>query len=135
MKIERRHHWFVTAAAAILVALPASARAQIYSWRDANGTLVLSDHPTSGYATSAASYPVTGSQLVRSTTPVTEPVSRKIERLIETHAAAYRLRSDLVRAVIQTESAFNPHAQRRALVEDGSHSMRMGWRPQKEQLP
>src|SRR5512136_1897965 len=37
MQTKGRHRWFLTAAAAILLAVPASVQAQIYSWRDANG--------------------------------------------------------------------------------------------------
>ena len=35
-------------AAALLIAAAVPARAQIYTWRDANGNLVLSDHPRDG---------------------------------------------------------------------------------------
>ena len=89
-----------------LLAMPADA--QIYSWRDANGVLVLSDRPQAGAATVA----VAGSHRVRTTRPVTVPErSRGLDRIIERHAATHRIRPDLVRAVIQIESGFDPNAR------------------------
>lgn len=87
----------------------APAHAQIYSWRDANGQLVVSnyrrppDTPVKSYAV-----PQTGS--VRSTRYAALNRARPYDDLIAEHAQANGVRTDLVRAVVQVESAFNPRA-------------------------
>jgi soluble lytic murein transglycosylase-like protein len=94
---------FVAAAA-----LPAPAAAQIYTWRDDAGHLVLSDRPKDP---SARTFAVSTTGTVRATRPA--PIRRVtvFDDLIETHAAANGLSVDLVRAVIQAESAFDPSAR------------------------
>jgi soluble lytic murein transglycosylase-like protein len=87
---------------------PVSASAQIYSWRDANGTLVLSDQRPAGRE--VRSFPVSGTRAVRSTRTVAQPAPHRIDAIIERNARSHDLRPELVRAVIQTESAFNPFA-------------------------
>jgi soluble lytic murein transglycosylase-like protein len=89
---------------------PAQADAQIYAWRDANGTLVLSDRaidaPTDVYTVAGAPSYVT-------TRPVDEAEQaehHRFEPLIQEHATRQSLRPELVRAVIQVESGFNPRA-------------------------
>ena len=77
------------------------AEAQIYSWRDANGTLTLSDRPQNSGAR-AITVPV-GSPLVVRPHASYDPLIRR-------HANSQGVRADLVRAVIQVESAFNPRA-------------------------
>jgi soluble lytic murein transglycosylase-like protein len=90
-----------------LVALYASvgktapAEAQIYSWRDDNGVLTVSDRPK-GAGPRALAVPV-GAPLPREANPHLEPVIRQ-------HADQQGIRPDLVRAVIQVESNFNPRA-------------------------
>jgi len=84
-----------------LAGLSGSAEAQIYSWRDQSGVLTLSDRPK-GAAARAIAVPV-GSPLVARSSPQYDP-------LIRQHATEHRIRPDLVRAVIQVESAFNPRA-------------------------
>ncbi len=92
-----------------LVALSRDAAAQIYAWRDANGTLVLSDHTANP---SAVTYAVPESRALRTTRPATGRAGRAVyEPLIQTHASAHGLAPDLLRAVIQVESAFNPLAR------------------------
>jgi soluble lytic murein transglycosylase-like protein len=87
---------------------PTQADAQIYAWRDAHGTLVLSDRaidaPTDVYAVEGAPKYVT-------TRPaeVSDEFDR-FEALIQQHANRQALRPELVRAVIQVESGFNPRA-------------------------
>ena len=88
---------------------PARADAQIYAWRDANGTLVLSDRaidkPT-------AVYKVEGAPSYVSTTPAESPTARdRYEPLVLEHANKHSLRPELVRAVIQVESGYNPRAR------------------------
>jgi soluble lytic murein transglycosylase-like protein len=92
---------------------PSQADAQIYAWRDANGNLVLSDRRLDAPA-SVRTYAVEGSTTLRSTRPAAaRRVSAQFEPLIQQHAATQGVRPDLVRAVIQIESAFNPRARSR----------------------
>jgi soluble lytic murein transglycosylase-like protein len=84
------------------------ADAQIYAWRDANGTLVLSDRaidaPTDVYK-------VAGTPSYVTTRPVEDQSEHdRFEPLIQEHATRRSLRPELVRAVIQVESGFNPRA-------------------------
>lgn len=96
-------------ALACSVLLAAPAEAQIYAWRDANGTLVLSDRKLD---TSARTYDVPDARMVRSTRPpAARAVRERFEPLIRDHAGRQALRPDLVRAVIQVESGFNPRAR------------------------
>lgn len=92
--------------------VPAPAGAQIYSWRDAEGRLVLSDRPL-GTGTARKTYAVREASAIRSTRAVTltNRGSAEYDGLIATHAASNGVRPELVRAVIQTESAFNPFAR------------------------
>ena len=80
-------------------ALPA--QAQIYSWRDSSGVLTVSDRPRDS-GPRAVIVPV-GPSLSTRSNPAFEP-------LIRQHATQHGLQPDLVRAVIQVESAFNPRA-------------------------
>jgi soluble lytic murein transglycosylase-like protein len=84
-----------------LVGFVPPAQAQIYSWRDANGVLTVSDRPKDA-GPRAVIVPVSPSPSTRSN-PMFEP-------LIRQHATQHGLQPDLVRAVIQVESAFNPQA-------------------------
>lgn len=86
---------------------PAHAQ-KIYAGRDANGTIVLSDHaidePTVIYAVPGAPRYVT-------TTPVeSESARERYEPFVIEHANKHGLRPELVRAVIQVESGYNPRA-------------------------
>lgn len=94
----------------MLVAGQASTgQAQIYSWHDSNGTLVLSDRPLSP---DAVTFPVASStSSIRTTKQPIAHLAKQYDRIIEQHAVREHVRSDLVRAVIQTESGFNPRAQ------------------------
>ena len=87
---------------------PSQADAQIYAWRDANGTLVLSDRSIDA---PTAVYKVPGTPSYVTTRPAEdEDVSEdsRYEPLIQEHATRRALRPELVRAVIQVESGFNP---------------------------
>ena len=100
-------------AAALVVCLTAAvpAEAQIYSWRDASGTLVLSDKPRPDGLGEMTTYAVRGSTSLRTTAaPKATANQTRFDELIEHHAAARGVSPDLVRAVIQAESGFNPHA-------------------------
>lgn len=91
------------------VAAPAVVAAQIYSWRDADGTLVLSTTPKAGatktYAVSRAS------SAIRATREISGPRAERFEHLIAAASTEHGVRADLVRAVIQAESAFDPAAR------------------------
>lgn len=88
--------------------LAAPAGAQIYVARDANGTLVLSDWPL---GPGARTFPVPRTSAIRTTTPSNTVSASRYDEIIERHARARGLRPDLVRAVIQVESAFDPYAR------------------------
>jgi soluble lytic murein transglycosylase-like protein len=91
-----------------LWAWPAPADAQIYAWRDANGTLVLSDRAIDG---PTEVYEVEGAPDVVTTRPERSPSAReRFEPLIREHSSRQGLRPELVRAVIQVESGFDPRA-------------------------
>lgn len=97
---------FLAAVAAL--AWPSRADAQIYAWRDAGGNLVLSDRRLDG---GAVTYAVPNAPALRSTRPAAPHAVREpFEPLVREHAARHSLHPDLVRAVIQVESGFNPYA-------------------------
>lgn len=95
---------------AVVLSAASPAAAQIYSWRDADGKLVLSDKPRPDNG-AQTTYEVRGSTSVRATTPFTQASrSAPYESAIHEHANLNGVAADLVRAVIQVESAFNPGA-------------------------
>jgi len=93
--------------ATLLAAAPVAAEAQIYTWRDEAGNLVLSDKAKDP---SAQTYHVSRAGLFRTTRPVSRRAAQ-FDGLIEEHASAHDVSPALVRAVIQAESAFNPRAR------------------------
>ena len=100
--------------AALWLAFPAAASAQIYAWRDANGNLVLSDKAKDPTARTYSVATATATGATGTTFKTTRPMSRKaaqFQSLIEEHSALNDVSADLVRAVIQAESAFNPRAK------------------------
>lgn len=101
---------FIVATLLCLVGLAAPASAQIYSWRDGNGNWVVSDRPQPGTPVATASYAVPGAEGVRATRYVPFDRTRGYDDLIHEHARQHGVRTDLVRAVIQVESGFNPYA-------------------------
>ena len=95
--------------ALLCAGLPAAADAQIYSWRDADGSLVLSTTARPGAA--VQTYAITNASAgIRTTRPLSRR-AQEFEPFIVEHASAQNVRADLVRAVIQAESAFNPQAR------------------------
>ncbi len=94
---------FVTVAAVLGLAASSPAQAQIYSWKDANGVLTLSDQPHSG---------ATVTQALTARVAPQGPIDggNRYEPIIREHASAHSISANLVRAVIQVESAFNPRA-------------------------
>jgi soluble lytic murein transglycosylase-like protein len=88
-----------------------TAQAQIYMLRQEDGSIILSDKPLGPNAkTFAVERAATN---VRATRPVGSwgtSYSSSYDSLIEENASRNNLRVDLVRAVIQVESGFNPRA-------------------------
>ena len=113
-EVHQTFSWtvLVRLTAAVLGALtlaPATAAAQIYAWRDANGTLVLSDRELD---TPTKIYEVPGAPAYRTTTAVVErpAAAPRFDDIVVAHAQRHSLRPELVRAVIQVESGYNPMA-------------------------
>jgi soluble lytic murein transglycosylase-like protein len=101
-----------------LALLPTSASGQIYTWRDANGHLVVSNTSRSGAGPEAKeivrSYPVPVPKpdpTIRTTSQAASDHVKMYESLITEHARLNDVRPDLVRAVVQVESAYNPYAR------------------------
>ncbi|MBI3493329.1 MAG: lytic transglycosylase domain-containing protein [Acidobacteria bacterium] len=90
--------------------LASPAYSQIYSWRDANGNLVLSRTRPKAGAT-VQSFAVLEAERVRATRYVAPAQVRLYDDLIRDHARLNGVRADLVKAVVQVESAFNPYAR------------------------
>jgi soluble lytic murein transglycosylase-like protein len=97
---------------AVVLCMASPAAAQIYTWRDADGKLVLSDKPrTGGGAQTTTTYAVHGAKTVKATIPLAiSHKSARYDAAINEHARRQGVAEDLVRAVIQVESAFNPNA-------------------------
>ncbi len=76
--------------------------------RDANGTIVLSDKPL---GPGARTFPVSRVADIRTTRQADTVSESRYDDLIDSHATVRGLRPELVRAVIQVESAFNPGAR------------------------
>jgi soluble lytic murein transglycosylase-like protein len=91
-----------------LTLVASTAAAQIYAWRDANGTLVLSDRELDG---PTKIYEVPGAPSYRTTTADARPAAApRFDDIVVAHALRHSLRPELVRAVIQVESGYNPSA-------------------------
>ena len=86
---------------------PRATNAQIYRSVDANGTIRLSDRKPNGGT--ILEYAVPGAPTYRATKPVSAGAGRW-DALVQQHATTNALRPELVRAVIQVESGFNPRA-------------------------
>lgn len=94
-----------------VVVCASTARAQIYSWRDASGSLVLSDQAPREHVAGVRTFRVPHtSGDVLSTKPTSAAFTETYDKLITQHAQARGLRPDLVRAVVQVESGYNPRA-------------------------
>ena len=96
---------------AVCLGVSVPARADIYTWHDANGNLVLSStrHPPEGVE--SKSYPVAKTEGVYATVFVPADRTRPYDDLIVEHSELNGVRTDLVRAVVQVESAYNPNAR------------------------
>ncbi|HEY3162611.1 MAG TPA: lytic transglycosylase domain-containing protein [Vicinamibacterales bacterium] len=101
-----KHALLLAFVTALLTPLPA--RAQIYAWRDVNGTLVLSDRKLDE---GAMTYTVPEAAGIRTTRTAASEYNHVYDAIVEEHASRHALRPELVRAVIQVESGFNPLAR------------------------
>jgi len=90
------------------LASPSLALAQIYVKRDERGVLVLSDQPL---GEGARTFDVPRSVGVRVTRAANPSAAARYADVIEQHASRHHVRPELVRAVIQVESGFNPFAR------------------------
>ena len=104
----KRHVLSALTSVMLCLGLATPASAQIYSWLDGNGNLVVSNRPRAG---APLSYTVTKAESVRATRPVTIDRSLAYDDLIIEHALLRSVRTDLIRAVVQVESGFNPYAR------------------------
>jgi soluble lytic murein transglycosylase-like protein len=95
----------VTAALVLAWAVPT--QAQIYAWHDANGHLVVSDRKP---AQAATTFPV-GRSAIRTTRSADIRFAGQYDDLIEQNAQEFGVNADLVRAVIQVESAYDSRAR------------------------
>ena len=96
---------FALSAAGLLAAT--SAEAQVYRWKDAQGNWAYSNRPLDP---SATTYAIPGTTF-RSTRPIVARRAVAYDALIEEYSAAQKVDPNLVRAVIQAESGFNPRAR------------------------
>jgi soluble lytic murein transglycosylase-like protein len=96
--------------AALCALTPSVAHAQLYSWHDATGRLVISDRKIDPSA-QTYSMAVGSAFAVVTTKQSLNARSANYDDLITRHAQAHAINPDFVRAVIQAESAFNPRAR------------------------
>lgn len=115
----------LTVAALLAITTPLFAQERIFSWRDANGTVTLTDRQPAPGIDAHVFVPATSP--APSTTPAfvgrslqSDPAIGRasfsrafssFDHLIDLHASTQGVRPELVRAVIQAESGFNPFAR------------------------
>jgi len=91
-------------------ATPRPAQAQIYSWRDAKGTLVVSSRQLDPGAKRLDRPTAPAIPTPRAVAAKQRRRSAEYDGFIDEQAAANRVRAELIRGVIEAESNFNPHA-------------------------
>src|SRR5262245_46442102 len=107
----------VLLAAALCALTPSLAQAQLYSWKDDSGRLIISDQPRTAEAKtylvfgSTGATPKSEAQPSFGSTKPPAPRAAEYDDLISEHASTHALDPNFVRAVIQAESAFNPWAR------------------------
>jgi soluble lytic murein transglycosylase-like protein len=97
----------------VLGFVPAPGNAQIYTYRDTNGRLVLANKPgpaADSVGPDQQPSPVATPDSERKVSPATRDRKLMYEGLITEHARINDVRPELVRAVVQVESAYNPYA-------------------------
>jgi soluble lytic murein transglycosylase-like protein len=97
-------------AAAVCALTPSAVQAQLYSWKDASGRVIISDTPKDPSAKTYLVFGSNGTGAFRATKPASTRAAA-YDGIITEHATANALSPDFVRAVIQAESAFNPRAR------------------------
>src|ERR1700680_890957 len=95
----------------VWLGVSAPASADIYSWRDTNGNLVLSNTNRPPEGVESKSYPVSKTEGVHATVFVSAEKNRSYDDLLVEDSELTGVRTDLVRAVVQVESAYNPNAR------------------------
>ncbi len=98
-------------AAAFCALTPSLARAELYSWKDGTGRLIISDRPKDPEAKTYLVFGSSGATEFATTKPAEPRIASVYDDLITANASANALSADFVRAVIQAESAFNPFAR------------------------
>ena len=93
---------------AVVLASASAAEAQIYTWRGTHGELVVSDVPQTAAATTV---PVRGTTVVRATRAARPVPDQSFDAIIVREATRHGVRPELVRTIIQVESAFDPRAR------------------------
>jgi hypothetical protein len=92
----------------LVLGLSTPAHAQIYAWRDVNGRLVLSNVHMAEDVLAPSGVPNIGQS---GTERAPARLDHWYDDLIAKHAQLKGVRRNLVRAVVQVESAFNPYAR------------------------
>ena len=98
----------IAIAAGLCAGFPAIAEAQLYTWRDASGSLVVSNQPRTGAVRTYAV--INAPSTIKTTRPALSRRAQAFDPWILENATIHQVRPELVRAVIQAESAFNPMA-------------------------
>jgi soluble lytic murein transglycosylase-like protein len=100
--------------AVVALAIGATAQvadAQIYTWRDPSGSLCMSETAPTDPSVAVRKFKVArASEPILVTKPVSSAYRDTYDDLIAHYAQAQNLRPDLVRAVVQVESGYNPQA-------------------------
>jgi soluble lytic murein transglycosylase-like protein len=107
---ERRKSLGYLGFGVMCLGLAAPTSAQIYSWRDANGNLVVSNR-RQGSPADTPTYAVAKAEPVRATRHVSRERGQAYDDIIGEHSRTHGVRPDLVKAVMQVESAFNQFAR------------------------
>ncbi len=92
----------------VLVGTAETTEAQIYTWRNPDGVLVYSDIQKTP---AVATVQVRGTTAVRATRAAPLVPGHSLGAIILREAARQSVRPELVRAIIQVESAFDPRAR------------------------
>jgi soluble lytic murein transglycosylase-like protein len=114
MQIPVRKFLRLSLITAALAGSAATAEAQIYTWHDDSGHLVLSNRPHGSEMRIFALADAPEIRTAQVPSPSAVPLSRRTslyDELIAEHATRHRVRPDLVRAVMTVESGFNPNAR------------------------
>jgi transglycosylase-like protein with SLT domain/uncharacterized protein DUF4124 len=108
---DRRRSLRYVGLGVICLGMAAPASAQVYSWRDGNGNLVVSNRRQGSTEYEQKSFAVPRAETVRATRYVAADRARPYEDIIAEHSRTHGVRAELVKAVMQVESAFNPFAR------------------------